>query len=78
MSETLAKVIMKACAYMAKDRYASPNKMKRDLERALSKLSDAARCESLTALNTRTETAVQRTYSLLVANQSKKADNQWA
>lgn len=57
--ETLAKVIMKACAFMAKDRYTSPIKMKRDLERVLSKLTDIERCESVTILNTRTEADIQ-------------------
>lgn len=42
-NNALAKVIKKACAYEAKDRYASPAKMKEDLEKVLARLSDSAR-----------------------------------
>ena len=38
--EALSKVIMKACAYHAADRYPAPIKMKRDLQRVLHGLSD--------------------------------------
>ncbi|MHB1452367.1 MAG: serine/threonine-protein kinase [Saccharofermentanales bacterium] len=39
----LAKVIMKACSYNAKGRYASPMMMKRSLEKVLNSMTEAAR-----------------------------------
>lgn len=50
----LAKVIEKACAYNAKDRYASPAMMKRDLGKVLTSLSDFARSKLVTSLEAKT------------------------
>lgn len=58
-SNVLAKVIMKACAYEEKDRYASPMKMKKDLERVLTNLSDLARNRQVTLLNIRNASSGQ-------------------
>jgi len=49
--EALAKVIMKACAYKAENRYSSPIMMKRDLEKALNGLSYVSRNEFVTILD---------------------------
>ena len=57
--DLLAKSIMKACAYQAADRYASPKAMKRDLETALQQLSDMERNELVTMLTTGTDTGLQ-------------------
>jgi serine/threonine protein kinase len=46
----LAKIIMKACAYRAVDRYETPLKMKQALEKTLVRLSDAERGEWVTEL----------------------------
>jgi eukaryotic-like serine/threonine-protein kinase len=49
--EALAKVIMKACAYHEKDRYASPEKLKQELESVLTSLPDLARNRLVTLLS---------------------------
>jgi len=48
----LAKIILKACAFRAKDRYETPQKMKDELEKALGSLSAVKRNECVTLLNT--------------------------
>ncbi|HBP38634.1 MAG TPA: hypothetical protein DD640_07830 [Clostridiales bacterium] len=46
----LSKVIMKACAYQASDRYKTPQKMKRDLEKVLFSMPVAAKKETVTTI----------------------------
>lgn len=58
--KAMSKVIMKACAYKAEDRYATPIKMKRDLQRVLHSLSDIKSGESVTILNAQTESVSRK------------------
>lgn len=53
--KSLAKIIMKACAFKATDRYASPMKMKRSLENVLRSLPDATRNKPVTLIDNSTE-----------------------
>ena len=65
----LADVIKKACAYDEKDRYASPLKMKEDLERLLTNLSDHSRSKPVTLLESKNELNKQKDPSTLLVDQ---------
>lgn len=51
----LAKIIIKACAFKAKDRFATPMKMKQNLENVLRSLSAAARDKPVTMIESSTK-----------------------
>jgi eukaryotic-like serine/threonine-protein kinase len=69
--DALARVIKKACAFEAKDRYTSPIKMKKDLEKVLSNLSDFSRSKLVTMLETKNPLSEQTEKLTLLANQKK-------
>ena len=58
--ETLARVIMKACAFQPAERYASPKKMKAALENVLINLPEAARKQAVTQITINENRRIQR------------------
>ncbi len=59
-NDELADVIIKACAYEEKDRYASPGEMKKELEKSLANLSDFARRRVVTLRHTKSKNSSDR------------------
>lgn len=64
----LSRIIMKACAYQAKNRYSTPLEMKQDLVKSLNRLPESVKSEYVTQLDSRVKATPQKDWSIKTYN----------